>query len=513
MNDNAGPDINYEKSRRKMLAMMGVGGATGLATLLGTRGAAHASPADLPGGVVDITDFGAKIDGTTDDSGAINAAIRALPRPGGLVIIPYGQNGRCSIESTITIPGGWDVNIRHHGVRIAGIGSGRIYSNPRFVWNGPLGGTMMKVEDRAHGAAIENLVFDANDTADNCLYVEALAGSSTHDSYLSRLHFEDYRRCGLILGEDTDVLRNGQLRIVTADHLVFRGGPGNPIGVFLNAQNAEFVNFFSPMFGPRRDRPHAHHICQRSGGIQVFGMVTDNAVNHGIYSATQLCVYGWRSEDRYLVQQRANAGGGPSTFMNVHQRNIGENEADDWVFDLKLSESPQTFQSVRIQGSIRIGPTAPRHVNAQGVKFELPGAGFVLSKPQNLRGILHDSEVGSWMLRGVSPSIDFRTETGAAQAGALTGVKGISALAVESNNLRGIVTISGKETFADVTFDVAEPDADYHVVATVNTVVGNVPPPARIIHISHQATTGFHINLAAPPGGDDRVTIAWILVR
>src|SRR4249919_2288766 len=40
---------------------------------------------------LDVRDFGAKGDGTRDDTAAINAAIQALPAEGGTVFVPAGR--------------------------------------------------------------------------------------------------------------------------------------------------------------------------------------------------------------------------------------------------------------------------------------------------------------------------------------------------------------------------------------------------------------------------------------
>ena len=355
---------------------------------------------------------------------------------------------------------------------------------------------------------------------DHCLHVEALANSSTQDPYLSRLHFENYCRYGLILGEDEEKeIRNGAMWVVTANRLHFSGGPGNPSGILLNAQNAELVNFFSLFFAPRPGMEHSHHIRQVGGGVQIYGMASTRARGSAILSRQQLGIYGWRSEDRFLVTQEVADPGGPSIFANVHQRHTPVNEAEDAVFDLNHSRAFQTFQSVRIQGSIRVGHLAARHVNAQGVSFDLDGAGYRLRGPvRNQRGIFHDGDEGSWRLQGTSPSIDFRLSQGSlgdpdTPAGTLTGVRGISSDSEECRNLRGLATIRDDEAHADVRLRFVETDAAYHVVATVNEACGDVPANALILYISHKEKHQFRLNVLSPPGMGNKITIAWIMIR
>lgn len=178
---------------------------------------------------------------------------------------------------------------------------------------------------------------------------------------------------------------------------------------------------------------------------------------------------------------------------------------------------------MRIQDSIRFHQ-GQQHVNAQGVLFDLDGAGYIFDTatvfpPESQRGIIHDSTSGDWTLLGDKPSINFRGATGDSQdweraGGALTGVRGISGGLEESNNLRGAVSISDSDTFSDVVFETVESDGDYQVVATVNQVSGDsVPIEARIVDISDRTASGFRLNLAAPAGVGESVTIAWILIR
>lgn len=53
-------------------------------------------------GVVSIKSFGAKGDGTTDDTAAIQAALNSLGATGGTVIVPNGM--KCLIDNNLTIP-------------------------------------------------------------------------------------------------------------------------------------------------------------------------------------------------------------------------------------------------------------------------------------------------------------------------------------------------------------------------------------------------------------------------
>ena len=87
-------------NRRRMVAL-GAAGAVGAAWPLVRPDGAAASPVEAeasPGRVFDVTRFGAKGDGTTIDSDAINRAIAAAARQGGTVYFPAGTYASYSIH-------------------------------------------------------------------------------------------------------------------------------------------------------------------------------------------------------------------------------------------------------------------------------------------------------------------------------------------------------------------------------------------------------------------------------
>jgi polygalacturonase len=104
--------MSMSLSRRRVMAL-GAAGTVGAAVPVAQSGAAFADPGDVvsrPGGglrrVFDVTDFGARGDGTTIDSDAINRAITAaatagpgpLGGPGGTVYFPAGTYASYSIH-------------------------------------------------------------------------------------------------------------------------------------------------------------------------------------------------------------------------------------------------------------------------------------------------------------------------------------------------------------------------------------------------------------------------------
>ena len=108
-------------------------------------------------------DFGAKGDGTTDDTAALQAAINALSN-GGVLTIPAGTY---KITSTL--------NIQNNGFILQGAGAGdnhdtgtAIVAPCRFLWSGASGGTMVKIASAGTqvitGNGVSGIFFDGNST-------------------------------------------------------------------------------------------------------------------------------------------------------------------------------------------------------------------------------------------------------------------------------------------------------------------------------------------------------------
>lgn len=87
------------------------------------------------------------------------------------------------------------------------------------------------------------------------------------------------------------------------------------------------------------------------------------------------------------------------------------------------------------------------------------------------------------------------------EVGGLVMVRGLSALGVQANNLRGQATFATAATVA-VTFDRAEPDTDYFVA-----LAGSVN---ETFWVTSKTTTGFTLNSS---NASSTATVDWILVR
>lgn len=124
---------------------------------------------------ISITDpaFGAKCDGTTDDTTAIINAIASLPTSGGIILIP---NATCVISSTIIIGNGTSsANSTRQGVILQGIaapgatitrlGANPTVTGPRLLWNGSGSVSMISIAGPLQGWGLQNLILDCANVA------------------------------------------------------------------------------------------------------------------------------------------------------------------------------------------------------------------------------------------------------------------------------------------------------------------------------------------------------------
>jgi Pectate lyase superfamily protein len=90
---------------------------------------------------------------------------------------------------------------------------------------------------------------------------------------------------------------------------------------------------------------------------------------------------------------------------------------------------------------------------------------------------------------------------------------GISGTLTPARNLRGSVTIQGGASEAQVRFAAAEPDAAYYLNCTVTAVHGSPRAEATRVRADGKTARGFTIRSEVPPGGDNAVTVDWMLIR
>jgi len=117
-------------------------------------------------GWASVTSFGAKGDGTTDDTAAIQNALNQLGQSGKPSVL-YLPAGTYKISSTLNLTGAINVKI-----------VGADPSTTKLLWSGASGGTMLNLQNTAY-SNLERLTFDGNNTAGKDLWIQ-WDGKSTY---------------------------------------------------------------------------------------------------------------------------------------------------------------------------------------------------------------------------------------------------------------------------------------------------------------------------------------------
>jgi len=386
--------------------------------------------------VFNVQDFGAVGDGANDDAPAFNEALAAIGLRGGTVVVPPTL-ASYRLEST--------VEFGRNGTRLVGLANPGLSSGPTLSWGGMLGGTMVKVPKGMHEPYIQAIRFDASNPdganhAGICLHVEAVQGSSTKRPRMEDLEFRGYLNRGLVLGvNDEASLQNGQLENVTGINLRFRGGGPAAIGLFVNAQNAEWINLIGMNFDPATSPPynfnnHGHHIFTVSGAVNISGMVSTRADPNqfAIVSKGEILINGWRSEDCKLIELSAVDPGGPITLQNILQRGCPTSGGNS-VIDIRTGgERPVSIGSASLRGRITIPNEADARVSLDNVSFLFDGDGVFRTGglPISWNMAFQDVANGTYRLCAPLPIIQLEDADQNVVykniAGRISGVKSIS---------------------------------------------------------------------------------------
>ncbi|MDF2926681.1 MAG: right handed beta helix region family protein [Paenibacillaceae bacterium] len=170
--------------------------------------------------VINVKDYGAKGNGTADDTAAIKAAIAvAANTGGGLIFLPYGT---FNISEEIHLP--------HKEIGLVGVGQG---STLKAV--APIKGAMVKLtgatEYGNRGAPLKDFFLDCNNQADTGLLVGASTGTgyTTVERYFHNIKIQGAKVWGMIV----DAAQNCYFSLMNmeynAGHLYIVNGAGNHV--------------------------------------------------------------------------------------------------------------------------------------------------------------------------------------------------------------------------------------------------------------------------------------------
>ena len=318
--------------------------------------------------------YGAKGDGVTDDTVAIQAAVDGLPSTGGTVMFSAKLY---AIGTTVHID---KVNVslvgQAVGSRISGGGT-------RILWIGAdggatdgmiyaMGGGGLVVS--AHNFHIEHIALEGDSKANVCLKCESLPTSSYCKSPSGEhLEFRGYKTRGLVIGAD-DIVNStaGGQGIASFRNLRFAPTVAASISIVVNAQNFEMTTLTDVYID---GVVHANAIYHVAGGLFIKNLVTTRTdpANYAVVSNNSCTIDGWRSEDKLLFYGGATWRSGPTSLRNVNNRqgydgDVAYTLATEYPIKFLGNGSPFTLDNVYTRGSIYVSGFVP--VTATGITFD-----------------------------------------------------------------------------------------------------------------------------------------------
>ena len=469
--------------------------------------------------------FGAVADGVADDTLAIT---KALALPG---IVKLGPK-KYAIGDELTL------------TRLfSGIDGTNFSTGPGtdgctvLRWIGASGGTMVRCPNGMHGPQFRNIAFDCNNLANIGLHLDCGTGQAIQFPALEKLHFRGYLRAGLVLGvNNITTLQNGQLQMISLRDLAWMGaGSSAPAGVvfgmILNAQNCEvavaenlyFDPFTSVGGGPYIN--HQNHIKAISGGLNIRGMSSTRSTGYAIDVVGEcgLVVDHWRSEDILLVNIPSSSGlpSNPISIKNVEGRSGLATGLDDAIVISNSGDTQVILENIKVTGNIKLGASVAKRIRMRNIQYRAGtsatgstiilgpvSSALSLEETPGCKLVYNSLAYEEWRSSDALNTLLFKND-----AGKLSRVRGVSGNSTPSENLGGIVTVTGAATSQTFTFATAEIDAGYRIVISPLAITG-VPAAGsnRITKVDRLAGS-FTVHVEAAPGGATAVTFAWLLFR
>jgi polygalacturonase len=121
--------------------------------------------------IINVKDYGAKGDGTTDDTTAIENAIAAVPAAGGVVYFPAGVY-MVDPDTLIIGNGSNAANSTTHGIALIGDAcTAQTLTKGTVIKARAAGTTLLEIKGAIHGVRVENITFDCDGVVANGLYI------------------------------------------------------------------------------------------------------------------------------------------------------------------------------------------------------------------------------------------------------------------------------------------------------------------------------------------------------
>lgn len=266
----------------------------------------------IQGAVVNVLDYGAVGDGTTDDTSALQAAINAAQAAQARLFITPGV---FLVTSTLTI-----ANAR--AMIIEGSGFGHVNTNTGTIikWGGASGGTIMHLDGFSQGR-LASLAFDGNSKAAGIgLLLDQGSSVVSQKNTFDQVRFQACE-VGTSIGVfDADQGNNDQCAWMNC------WWEGNSVAFDLNGDQHVQHNFFNPQFIDCNNGTNTGAAIRTGGGSSVVGSGSGapNGGGFNIYGGAFLdndidmdipresgaiSVIGSRSENARVVMNHSSASG------------------------------------------------------------------------------------------------------------------------------------------------------------------------------------------------------------
>lgn len=437
---------------------------------------------------LNVKDFGAKGDGVTDDTAAIQSAINASPS-GGTIIFP---EGKYCVSHTISIQ-----NVP--SLVIDGMSSQR---NTKIAWTGSQNGTIFDCVDEIflHFNNLEfNGIWNGTRTANHAIKLRTL-NASTYKTYISNCYFYGFADAAVQIGDYSLSGIDGEVDYTYFENCYF---DSNYYGITIDslqsvdtlAVRTEFIGG-GPASGGTGSYtyPTQYNIYLKRAGQFVQ--------NEGFYTGAVVDIYlasGWASLNDIDSETGLHDYGQFLVTESYKQGTLAPGRADKLIF-LKNVLSQGKGDSTN-QYALDINCSPGIHFIEVQTMANVHLANDCRELINNGLHLLDYSAASGYTNFPANPSIVFQT------FGSGTNVQQVTEIYEPVHNVHGTANVTASATSVSVNMITSAKygffDAKYTVVATPNW--------GTTCWITGKQDSGFTINFGtAAPASQ---TVDWIAVR
>jgi hypothetical protein len=471
-------------------------------TMLAGIGAPEANAARIAAqeahtsGFVNVRSYGAKGDGVTDDTAALNAAFGAFASGASEVALPPGTY-HLTGQVTLAAPSDRKVSVRAYGAKITTAGA---ISGIKVTGGGPNGGVTifgLTVNHRGNATATAGFEFIRTWRA-KCVDCNVVAHGVSANYAAARIANEDPANNDTgsfwTTLQDFSVRKFAGADVGDITHGVLIEGAGNATRIIGGT--------LSNVTAGVKVRPHAGQSYVAAATVidgvafESYGTAFEAPSNvSGVRFVNS------RMEDGTAVFSLLAGGGNPNVpaflagnYMVSDAGTYLVNPDAVVVNSLDMSSTPSIIGSGTKTRAHWIMEAPNGSTDVLTLKALGGGRGLQLKKSD-------DTSIAGITWTGTGEEVEFKASQPSGSKLFVTGVKGLSGSpSVRANNLRGLATFAGTTTKA-VVFPNAEADTDYRVTLG--------PGIAGSFWVTDKTTAGFTINAEAAKTGP----VDWMLVR